>query len=152
MNKKYILSLLLVAAASACRTTTTSSQPGNSAPTTPGATSPKLAVLTFLNAAKLQDLQAMSLVWGDAKGPARSSMQRDDLEKRELVMMCYFNHETATVLNDSPSQNNERILSVQLKKGPLEGTTNFYAVRGPEGRWFVRSAELEPLQKFCQKR
>lgn len=150
--KKYILSLLLVASAAACRTTTTSGGPGNAAPSAIGADTPRQAVLSFLNAAKLQDLQAMSLVWGDSKGPARSSMQRDDLEKRELVMMCYFTHETSTILSDGPSQNNERILSVQIRKGTLEGVTNFFAVRGPEGRWFVRSAELEPLQKFCQKR
>lgn len=62
--------------------------------------------------------------------------------------MCYFKHDSYRVLGDSPGTNGERILSVELTKGTLKRTTNFYLVQGRD-RWYVRSADIEPVKDFC---
>ncbi|MGH7621426.1 MAG: hypothetical protein ACREMU_03720, partial [Gemmatimonadaceae bacterium] len=51
-----------------------------------GAAAPRLAVEQFMAAARAQDLQAFSAIWGSEKGSARDIVPRDQLEKRELTM------------------------------------------------------------------
>jgi len=47
----------------------------------------------FLAAVKAQDLQAMSVVWGTSKGPARDQLERSELEKREIIMQGCYDHD-----------------------------------------------------------
>jgi hypothetical protein len=119
---------------------------------TTGAADAKAAVLLFLDAAKTQDLQALSAVWGSNEGSVRDTgaIPREEMEKRELIMMCYLNHETHQVLSDAPAANNERVVAAQLRRGQLSRTTNFYAVAGPGGRWYVRAFDMEALTDFCK--
>src|SRR4051812_22244397 len=60
----------------------------------PGAPTPQLAVEHFLAAAKAQNLQSLAMAWGTDKGPARDVVDKTQIEKRELIMMCYLNHDT----------------------------------------------------------
>lgn len=116
-----------------------------------GAPSSREAVESFLGAARAQDLEAMSVVWGTAKGPARDQMKREELEKRELVMMCFFDHERYRVLSESERQGSSgRTYRVELSKGALRRTTNFYTVRGPSDRWYVENADLDPVKDLCR--
>lgn len=117
-----------------------------------GAPDAKAAVLAFLDAAKSQDLQALSSVWGSSEGSVRETgnIPREEMEKRELVMLCYLSHDTHQVLSDAPGANNERVIAAQLRRGNLARTSNFYAVAGPGGRWYVRSFDMEPLTDFCR--
>ena len=50
-----------------------------------------------LAAATLQDIQAISAVWGDEKGMTRDRIARDELEKRTLIMICVLGHEKQTI-------------------------------------------------------
>jgi hypothetical protein len=111
-------------------------------------------VLAFLDAAKNQDLQALSAVWGSSAGSVRDAGQipRDEMEKRELVMLCYLTHDSHQILSDAPAPNNERVVAVQLRRGPLTRTANFYAVAGPNGRWYVRSFDMEALTDMCKSK
>jgi len=117
-----------------------------------GAADPRGAVLAFLDAAKNQDLQALSAVWGSVDGSVRDTgaIPRDEMEKRELVMICYLTHDSHQIVNDAPAANNERVVSAQLKRGPLSRTTNFFTVAGPGGRWYVRAFDMEPLTDLCK--
>ena len=121
---------------------------------TTGAADARSAVLAFLTAGKNQDLDALSAVWGSNEGSVRTTnaIPRDEMEKRELIMMCYLEHETHQILSDAPAANNERVVAVQLRRGSLTRTANFYAVAGPGGRWYVRAFEMEALTDFCRKR
>ena len=143
--RKLLIVLLLAAA---CRSHTTSSAPE---PAQPAA--PRAALDAFLASVRSQDLQAMSAVWGDKDGPVRDSrrMNRDEMEKRELLLMCYFGHDRYRVLGDTPGPNGERVLQVELTKGTLRRTTNFYLTSGGD-RWYVRSADIDPVKEFCQNR
>jgi hypothetical protein len=75
-------------------------------------------------------------------------MGREEIEKREIIMMCYLRHDKFRVVSDAPAVDNERLLGVELTKGKLSRTANFnMATDGT--RWYVRSAELEALRDLC---
>ena len=86
--KKLITSLALLAACHSSATTTTTSSPVVLRGSETGAADPMTAIRGFLTAAKQTDLQAMGALWGNAQGAARDQWPRDELEKREFVMMC----------------------------------------------------------------
>ncbi|HEY2065060.1 MAG TPA: hypothetical protein VGG84_03815 [Gemmatimonadaceae bacterium] len=142
--RKLLIALLFAAA---CTSRTTTVQPA------PASSGPRPALDAFLASVRSQDLQAMSAVWGDKEGPVRDSkrMKRDEMEKRELLLMCYFGHDRYRVLGDTPGTDGERVLQVELTKGTLRRTTNFYLVNGGD-RWYVRSADIEPVKDLCQSR
>jgi hypothetical protein len=116
-----------------------------------GAPSARGAVESFLSAVRAQDLQAMSTVWGNAKGPARDVVDRDQLEKRELIMQCYLGHDSFNVLSDTRTKGDEHVLQVSLTKGNITRETSFTTVQGPSERWYVLSADLEPVKDLCAK-
>ena len=139
--KKLLMVLLLV---SACKTSTTV------IPATSQAPGPRPALDQFLAAVRAQDLQAMSAAWGNKDGPVRESkiMTRDEVERRELILMCYFKHDKYRVLGEQAAIDNERVMQVELTKGTISRTTNFFLAQGPD-RWYVRSADMEPVRDLC---
>lgn len=145
--RKLLIGLLLIAAACTSRTTVTPVTVGA------GATGPRGALDAFLAAIRAKDLQALGAVWGDKNGAIRDTkrISREEVEQRELLLMCYFNHETFRVLSDAPAAGGERVMSVSLTKGTLSRTTNFYLVSGQD-RWYVRSADIEPVRDLCSKK
>ena len=147
--------LLATACASSPARTGTAPQPavapsGNST----GGADARGAVLAFLDAGKNGDLQALSAVWGSTAGSVRDAgtIPRDELEKRELVMLCYLSHDSHQIVSEAPSANNERVIAAQLHRGPLTRTANFYAVAGPDGRWYVRGFDMEALTDLCKSK
>jgi hypothetical protein len=114
-----------------------------------GAPSAQLAVDQFLTAVNAKDLQAMSTVFGTKDGPARATMDRTELEKREVILACYFAHDSARTLGESAGSGGHRELRVQLKKGNLTRETTFYAIRGPGGRWYVDNMDIAAVRDFC---
>jgi hypothetical protein len=144
--KKLLMGLLLVAA---CQTRTVEAP----LPVTAGASGARPALDAFLAAIRAKDLQALGAAWGDKTGAIRDNgrITRDELEKRELVLMCYFNHDSYQVLDDQPVAGGERKMSVRLTKGTLSRTTDFFLTSGPD-RWYVRSANMEPVRDLCAKK
>lgn len=142
--RKLLIGLLL---AGACTTRTIA------VPESSPATGPRPALAEFLASVRAQDLQAMSGAWGDRDGAVRDNkkMTRDDMERRELLLMCYFGHDSYRLLGESPGPDNERVLQVELTRGTLTRTTNFYMARGSD-RWYVRNADVEPVRDLCQDR
>jgi hypothetical protein len=114
-----------------------------------GGASPQLAVDQFLAAVKLSDLQAMSTVFGTDRGPARETMDRTELEKREMILACYFKNDSYRILGERSGQGEHREISVELKKGNLIRTSTFYAIRGPGGRWYVDNMDIAAVRDFC---
>jgi hypothetical protein len=142
------MGLLLATAACTTRTTVVPAGPAGPA----AAQGPRPALDAFLASVRAQDLQAMSLAWGDKDGPVRDSkkMSHDEAERRELLLMCFFSHDRYRVLGESPGPDGERVMRVELSKGTLTRSTNFYLVNGGE-RWYVRSADVEPVRELCQR-
>lgn len=92
----------------------------------------------------------MSIIWGSEKGPARDLIERRELEKRELIMQCMLAHDRFRILNEGPGQAGKRVFRVELTRGPITRATNFTATQGPSERWYVESADLEPVKDLCR--
>jgi hypothetical protein len=145
--KKLLIGLLLVVS---CRTQTVETRP---LPSRAAAAAARPALDAFLAAIRAKDLQALGAAWGDKSGAIRDNdrISRDELEKRELVLMCYFSHDGYQVLSDEPAAGGERRMTVKLTKGTLSRTTDFFLTSGPD-RWYVRTADVEPVRDLCTKK
>lgn len=116
-----------------------------------GAGSPEGAVTAFMAAAKAQDLQAMSSVWGDSKGLVRNSVDRTELEKRELIIMRLLCQEQFRVASKSAGVGGRQILQLEMKRTTKTELVKFVTVQGPADRWYVEDIpDLERLQGFCK--
>jgi hypothetical protein len=147
--KKLLIGFILL---SACATRTVVEQPVNTTNVSV-ASGARPALDAFLAAIRAKDLQALGANWGDKNGAIRDSkrISRDELEKRELVLMCYFSHDSYTVLSDDPAANGERKMTVRLTRGTLSRTTDFFLTGGAE-RWYVRTANMDPVRDLCSKK
>lgn len=157
-------SLVLLFALAACgpKTTTTTTTGPVGAPPAPqppppaatsnvtGAVSARSAVEQFLNAVRAQDIQAMSVIFGTRSGPSRDNMNREELEKRLVILQCYFNHDKFRILGESPGEAGHRVIRAELTKHGVVRTPNFYAVPGPESRWYVDNMEIAAVRDFCR--
>ena len=146
--KKLAIVLLLVAAG--CRRTVVV----GSATTVkdPGAPTPREAVDRFMSAAKTQDLQAMSLVWGTNAGPTIETMGKEERDQREIIMMCYLKHDSYRIKGEAPSTEGDRILAMEVKFKDLTRSTTFKATKAQSSRWFVRQFDDEALRDICAKK
>jgi len=116
-----------------------------------GGGTPDEAVAMMMAAGKSEDLQAVGAVWGDDQGLAREKWSRQEFEMRAYYVVKCLRNDRYTVLSESPAAaGGRRVLNVQVFKGTLSPTTNFKVVKGPNGRWLVEQADLEPLTKICQ--
>ena len=145
--KMLLIGLLLLAA---CTTRSTELPSSRTGPVPSGA---RPALDAFLGAIRSKDLQALGANWGDKDGPIRDSkrISRDELEKRELLLMCYFNHDSYKVVDDIAVAGGERRMSVALTRGTLTRTTDFFLVSGPT-RWYVRTAGMEAVRDLCARK
>jgi hypothetical protein len=139
---KKILALLIFAAACAPGART---GPGSELT---GAPAPRLAVEHFLNAVKSQDIQAMSSIFGTNSGPARDHIDRVELEKRMLIMQCFFNHDKFRITGEG-MQAGKRVFQLELTLGTLTRQTSAQVVEGPSQRWYVESLDIAAVRDFC---
>ena len=147
--KKLIMAVVLVAA---CRTSppvvvSTATRPATGNAT--GGADAQGAIRAFMAAAKQQDLQALGGVWGNANGPARDAISREELEKRELIMMRCLRHDRYDIAGEAPNPGGSRAMVVNLTYRDVSRSTNFVVVRGPANRWYVEKFDLDPLQGIC---
>jgi len=139
------LTLLLVLAA-ACR-----SVPLGTA-TVAGADSQAGAVERFLAAARANDIRALSDMWGDESGPTRNKLPTQELERRELIMVCLLQHDQSRIAPSSRTEGGRFVMQVELSQGQLKATSKFTVAKGPSERWYVQDFETVPLQSkgFCK--
>jgi hypothetical protein len=158
-----VAALAVVAACSSNKPTTTNpplsdNAPIVNAPTAPtaelgltGATDARSAAQAFLNAGKAQDLQALSAVWGSKDGPLRNMVSHAELEKRELVMMCFLKHDTDSIGSPSAAAGSRVVFPVTLVSGRVSRVTSLTTMVGPASRWYVEKIDLRAIEALCQK-
>lgn len=112
----------------------------------PDATS---AVRGFMAAAKLQSVQSLALWWGDSQGPTRDLIAKDELEKRELIMLKCLKHDRYDVVGEAPATGGARDVIVNVMYRDAENTTHLTVVPGPRSRWYVQNVDLKPLHSIC---
>lgn len=118
---------------------------------TAGASSAKDAVEAFMRAVKAQDLQTMSAVWGTVRGPAREQIEREELEKRLVIIQCKLDHDAWEYADDRPRLlvGGKQDFRLRIRQKGLEAVTSFTTILAPSGRWFVEIVDLDPLRDFC---
>ena len=157
--KKLAIGVLVVWAAAACRRqAVVTSAPPNAAPAasnaTGGATANE-ALLKFLAAIKVQDLQAVSNVWGTKDGPAatdRRYMTVEMMEQRIIIMTRCFRHDSWSIRNETPLVGGDRQFTVELKYRTLTVSRDFTATPGPQSRWYISNIQMEPASPICSAR
>jgi hypothetical protein len=139
---RKILALLLFAAACspAVRTGSGSQLTGSAAP--------RVALEQFLNAVKAQDIQSMGSIFGTSSGPARDQIDRAELEKRMLIMQCYFNHDKFRITGES-SQGAKRIFQFELTRSTRTRNSSATVVEGPSQRWYIEAMDIAAVRDFC---
>lgn len=91
----------------------------------------------------------MSIVFGTNNGPARETMDRTELEKRLIILACYFTHDSARILGEAQGSGGHREMRVELKKGNMTRQSTFYAIQGPGRRWYVDNMDIAAVRDFC---
>jgi hypothetical protein len=134
--------LLLTACATGTQTAANSGQ-------LTGAPAAQLAVDQFLRAVNAKDIQAMGTVFGTKNGPARETMDRTELEKRLIILSCYFQHDSARTLGEAGGEAGHREVRVELKKGNMTRQSTFYTIQGPGKRWYVDNMDIAAVRDFC---
>jgi hypothetical protein len=140
VRKIFALLIFVGACASGART-----GPGNQLTGSPAA---RLAVEQFLNAVKAQDIQAMASIFGTSSGPARDQIDRAELEKRMLIMQCFFNHDKFRITNEG-MQSGKRVFQFELTRGTRSRQTSAQVVEGPSQRWYVETLDIAAVRDFC---
>jgi hypothetical protein len=117
-----------------------------------GAATARDAATMFLGAAQSQDLQAMGAVWGTDKGAARDNMDREQLDRRLILLQPCYVHDRAQVLDERLGTTpNDRAVRIQITRGTRTKTLEFDIVKGPSNRWYVLDVDYETVQNdFCR--
>ena len=116
----------------------------------PGAVTSETAVSQFLAGARAQDLQAMSAVWGNAEGPVRDRVERQELERRLLIMVCHLKHDESRIEPAQMGEAGRTVHRVELKAATKQAATTFTTVRNTKsGRWFVEEFDLAAVRSLC---
>ena len=157
--KRTLLVLFLLTACSRAvtttRTTPVGEKPSSGTEIRPssgmtGAASARSAVEMFLTAVHSQDIQAMSVIFGTNRGPSRDNMNRDELEKRLIILQCYFNHDKFRILSETPGDGGHRVIATELTRGTNIRVPRFYAIQGPSNRFYVDNMEIVAVRDFCR--
>jgi hypothetical protein len=135
-----VVAIMALAALAACKS---ASGHGDAGVTEPGAPTPRAAVERFLNAVRAQDLQAMSMVWGTKSGPARDNIQREQLEKREVIMTQCLANDSASFADESPGLGGDHLVHFILYRGPVTRSTAFTTQSDGSARWYVKEIDLK---------
>lgn len=152
--KKLAIAIMLVVAG--CRGQSAASGPARQG----GAGTPREAIERFVGAAKAQDYDGMSLAFGSADGPARTTMPKsltkkqratysDDLKKREFIFMRCLRNDRFQVGSETTTPTGGRVLGAQFWLRNVTASTTFTVVEGPSGRWYVQDFKMDDLQSIC---
>jgi hypothetical protein len=109
-----------------------------------------MAVSQFIAAARAQDLQAMSAVWGNADGPTRARVERQELERRLLIIVCHLKHDESRIGPPQAGEAGRLLHVVELTQGPRTASLTFTTIRNRRSdRWYVENVDLAPVRAFC---
>jgi hypothetical protein len=92
----------------------------------------------------------MAVNFGTSRGPSRDNMAREELERRLIILQCYFNHDKFRIVRDLPGDDNHRVVVAELTRGSNVRTPSFYTIAGPGGRYYVDNMEIAAVRDFCR--
>ncbi len=137
------IAMLLVLTAAGCRPSAVGNGSG-------GADSGQMAVVEFLNAARAQDLQAISAMWGNDESLTRDRVERQELERRLLIIACHLRHDESRIGAAQLGEAGRTLFTARLTHGNITADVPFTTVRNKSnGRWYVEDVDLRPAREIC---
>lgn len=137
------IAMMLVLASVSCRPAAVGSGSG-------GADTAQMAVVEFLNAARAQDLQGISAVWGNEESPTRERVDRQELERRLMVIACHLRHDESRIGPAQMGEGGRTVFGVTITRGTQTATLPFTVVKNRRsGKWFVEDLDLRPAAPIC---
>ena len=138
-----------VAAAILVLTAACASSGGGPAPTIEtayGALSAESAVGQFLDAAKRNDYQVMSRLFGTRDGPAERRLGRVEVEQRMYILSSILRHESYALrrMAVAEGEGQQRVAADMVGTRNGDVTVPFLTVYN-DGRWFVEQIQTEAL-------
>jgi hypothetical protein len=117
-----------------------------------GAATPQEVSVSLLHAIEVKDLNGILTFMGTEKGSLKdvSKDSKSDLEKRGIILTCYFAHDKYRLLGEDQGTGGRRIVKVELTRGELTRQTSFTTVQGPNARWFVETMDIQSVKDLCQ--
>jgi len=109
---------------------------------------PSVTVRQFLDAVKANDLTAMSLLWGNDRGPAAGYMDPQELRKRLTVIQIYLQHDNFELTEGGtlrmPGDDQMRVVPVRLLRSGCVAVVPFRLTPW-QGKWLVTDIDLTPI-------
>jgi hypothetical protein len=101
------------------------------------------AVQSFMKAVADSNLPAMASLWGTDRGPAGTTHQPPDYERRIAVMRTYLSHDDYRILSDQPAGSEARhALQVQLRRQACTYDVPFTVIQLSDQSWIVNQIDL----------
>lgn len=118
---------------------------GGKPPSTAAAPAPSAerAVQDFMRAVADSNLTKMAQLWGSAKGPAATTGEPTDYQRRVLIMQAYLRGAEYRIMSNDPAPDatGERILQVELKREHCDKIIPFTVLRSGD-IWLVNKVDL----------
>lgn len=93
----------------------------------------------------------MGAIWGTEQGAARDHMERQELDRRLIILQQCYDHDRAQILDERFGTDRERVVRIQITRGNRTRTPEFKVVRGPSNRWYVADTDFPTVQgEFCR--
>jgi hypothetical protein len=105
-------------------------------------TTAKSAVEGFMQAVADSNLMGMASLWGTAAGPAASTGQPPDWERRVTVMQAYLTNESHRVVGDAPESETRHGVQVEIRRQLCSWVVPFTAIKLADGKWIVSQVDL----------
>lgn len=104
------------------------------------------AVQNFLRAVADSNLDKMAQHWGTSKGPAASTHQPSDYQRRLVIMQAYLRGAEYRIISntDDGSSKDRRVLQVEMTRGGCNEIVPFTTTRAGK-QWLVSAIALDEL-------
>jgi hypothetical protein len=102
-----------------------------------------MAVQNFMKAVADSNLTTMAGLWGTTRGPAATTRQPPDYERRVAVMQAYLNHDDFRILSDNPDGSQaRRAMQVQIRRRACTWDVPFTVIQLTDGTWIINQVDL----------
>lgn len=100
------------------------------------------AMTAFMRAVADSNLNKMAELWGSSKGPAATTRQPSDFERRLVVIQSYLRHDDYRVASNVLENKGHRSMQVELRRQACTWIVPFSLVKVQGDQWIVNSVDL----------
>lgn len=111
-------------------------------PVAPSNNSARGVVESFMQAVADSNLTRMGTLWGTSAGPASTTNQPSDWERRIAVMQAYLRNESHRLLPSTASGAGTDEVPVEIRRSLCTWVVPVTALRLSDGSWLVNQVDL----------